>query len=1000
MSQSLVDILSKPLSNLKVLGNTRTITGSFSISSQVISTLPTGHGVLVGDKASFSVVTVATLSDQGVVGVMDVTSLEAGTFLVRIDKAESSFSDLASFRTEFPSGNVISFQSGILSGAYGTIKNSSLLGGFSAYDGGDYGDPGYWWIILDGSTLQGFPAINTYPTWTDISPSISVYTGVSGTSNYEGLVTASGATSITLDGSIPNASFDDIVVEKHSRIVGRLVSQEIDSQRLKINGLSIPEPLPTLPFDTAISSFKFLWKGKDELNNVISSENPHLPEINPTDPFNVGVDINIIEILNHPINKEIGVLLYQDLTNSNFYLKAFKYVYETGFDNTYTPYLISGADSSDIKAVFTTYIDRATQQPLEPHIFIVGGKDTPGTSIYCGVVSINTTTLDISDTGLFAWGDTGQTSTNSFTSLIKISDLSPVYDQFSIPPKKIAVAFNTENFIGIDFDISTQTFSVSNETIDNTLVNYSYDYYNPDNSGSIFVVGDNFIRDAGGLTSYPISKNNISLIKKTYAGASNSSITLFKADNYKGFGSETFCLDSNNIADNLKLKSNLSYQVIPIQNDFSNKTVGKGFELGKDKLLIYQAFGYYLLFNKHSGDLLYVGRVGNSFPTVSKADSLITSINDSTIIRWDGSQWRSVKFLTDGPYLAYKKVANNAVIANDKTKIQTDFSLETGKTYYFSYSVSIRGITPVINTEPVFASKKLGVAITSNTFYVDFDFKSPGAFDIFTNLERGVTPIIAGLGDGNILFQQSGVLQQDSGLKFINNNLGISTSAPEHSIQTAGALATGVLFASISTSGTINDLPGGDSNGIYFPLTGGAVLTGIVNSFSTTLGTRLVLLFNTSNDYTLTIKHQDAGSSGLNRFTTPSGGDYVIPPRGSVLAYETEGGWFIVEKPVSSPIESSPSGSVGIPLGYKDKYNINPTGATTLNLSLFIPGCTYVFRIKQGATPYTVAFSSTPTIKWKGGTPYVATNSANAIDIVSIYYDGTDLLGTFGDDYS
>ena len=99
------------------------------------------------------------------------------------------------------------------------------------------------------------------------------------------------------------------------------------------------------------------------------------------------------------------------------------------------------------------------------------------------------------------------------------------------------------------------------------------------------------------------------------------------------------------------------------------------------------------------------------------------------------------------------------------------------------------------------------------------------------------------------------------------------------------------------------------------------------------------------------------------------------------------------------PIKSvTGSGTVEIELSYCELVNVSPSGNITLNLTNIIPWRSYALRMKQGATPYTIAFSQT--IKWKGGTAYTATNSANAIDIVSIFSDGTDLFGTFGDDYS
>jgi len=99
-----------------------------------------------------------------------------------------------------------------------------------------------------------------------------------------------------------------------------------------------------------------------------------------------------------------------------------------------------------------------------------------------------------------------------------------------------------------------------------------------------------------------------------------------------------------------------------------------------------------------------------------------------------------------------------------------------------------------------------------------------------------------------------------------------------------------------------------------------------------------------------------------------------------------------------SPISVSGSGTVAVALSLSETFSVVPSGNITLNLSLPISGKTYGFIMKQGATPYTIGF--TQTIKWKGGTVFTATNSANAIDIVTIFYDGTNYYGTFGNGYA
>ena len=92
--------------------------------------------------------------------------------------------------------------------------------------------------------------------------------------------------------------------------------------------------------------------------------------------------------------------------------------------------------------------------------------------------------------------------------------------------------------------------------------------------------------------------------------------------------------------------------------------------------------------------------------------------------------------------------------------------------------------------------------------------------------------------------------------------------------------------------------------------------------------------------------------------------------------------------------------SSSIDLRLSDIYHIDPSGNILLALTNFSIGCKYKFVIRQDATPYTVGFSSTPSTKWANSIPYVATNSANAIDIVTVYHDGTNLLGSFKQAYS
>lgn len=104
----------------------------------------------------------------------------------------------------------------------------------------------------------------------------------------------------------------------------------------------------------------------------------------------------------------------------------------------------------------------------------------------------------------------------------------------------------------------------------------------------------------------------------------------------------------------------------------------------------------------------------------------------------------------------------------------------------------------------------------------------------------------------------------------------------------------------------------------------------------------------------------------------------------------TEYGYNLIEAP---PTAVTGSGTVNVNMK-KRSFTVAPSGNITLNLQTPVSGRSYLFEIQQGVTPYTVGF--TQTIKWREGTPFVATVSANARDIVSLYYNGTDYYGTFG----
>jgi hypothetical protein len=342
MSQLLSDINSRPLTNLKVTGLTSTVTGSFSVASNVISTLPIGHGILIHDRVSYSVVTSAVLTENGLVAISDATGLESGTGILIVDQTLSNFLTIGAVQSAFPTGTLISFQSGILNGATVQIKTSALLGGLTAVDGATVGSPGYWVIAIDLLTATGFPVIASYPSSTVISPSISIYVGVNGSTPYNDLtVTSTTSTSVTVAENVPNSSFTNLTFKKHSRIVDSLVVDEADFTTLRVQGSPIVKGL-RVPYSQSITDLTTIFYGYDTSNNIISGDSALSGEVAASDSFFTSKTIYNVE--SHPLYPNIGVMCYFNSGDSKNYIVTFTYEYNVGYTFN-TPFEIVGSDT-------------------------------------------------------------------------------------------------------------------------------------------------------------------------------------------------------------------------------------------------------------------------------------------------------------------------------------------------------------------------------------------------------------------------------------------------------------------------------------------------------------------------------------------------------------------------------------------------------------------------------------------------------------------------------
>lgn len=73
------------------------------------------------------------------------------------------------------------------------------------------------------------------------------------------------------------------------------------------------------------------------------------------------------------------------------------------------------------------------------------------------------------------------------------------------------------------------------------------------------------------------------------------------------------------------------------------------------------------------------------------------------------------------------------------------------------------------------------------------------------------------------------------------------------------------------------------------------------------------------------------------------------------------------------------------------------TGNVTLTLSNPVTGTPYVLKIATGAGSFTVTWPAA--VKWPGGTPPTITATASKVDLVNLYWDGTNYYGSFAQNY-
>lgn len=201
--------------------------------------------------------------------------------------------------------------------------------------------------------------------------------------------------------------------------------------------------------------------------------------------------------------------------------------------------------------------------------------------------------------------------------------------------------------------------------------------------------------------------------------------------------------------------------------------------------------------------------------------------------------------------------------------------------------------------------------------------------------------------------------------------------------------------AASSSTGTVNAhaLPTGAGNlAIWWAGAADMVLNGITGGVS---GQTLVLQNNVG--FYITLNHESASASAANRlyWDWAIGGNPSIvlrPTDAAVFVYSNLNRWQLVS--LFRPAREFDNGNSGTTKtidfnkgGPAQKVTRNGSCTFTL-VAPFEPG-TCVLKMVHDATAnvYTVTFSPSP--KWPYGTAFTFTNTASAIDILTLYWDGS-----------
>jgi hypothetical protein len=197
-------------------------------------------------------------------------------------------------------------------------------------------------------------------------------------------------------------------------------------------------------------------------------------------------------------------------------------------------------------------------------------------------------------------------------------------------------------------------------------------------------------------------------------------------------------------------------------------------------------------------------------------------------------------------------------------------------------------------------------------------------------------------------------------------------------LSVSGSPVTSSGTLAVSYSGTALPVANGGTNSTT-ALSNGLVMVSSAGAVVESAVTSTVLGYLTG--VTSAIQTQLTAKAPLSSptFTGTVGyGSYILNPSEQAVAASTS--------------------TTTVNLGIASAAAVTLTASTTLTLSNPQTGGAYVFRIIQGSGSYTVTWPSA--VKWPGGTAPVITVTSGQVDLVNLYWNGTDYFGSFTQNYT